>query len=90
VNCSPLRSIPLACRAVRRQMDLPHYDAAALIRGFAEIGINDEDRPRMVWLHRHFGWERNLARAVSIWVQAEATSRLCERAENAWNNMTSN
>ncbi len=63
--------IPLACRTVRRQLDLPKYDSEIVKRSFADIGINDEDRNRMVWLYRNFGWESHLARANSIWALAE-------------------
>jgi hypothetical protein len=63
--------VPLACRAVRQQMDLPRYDAAILERGFAEAGIHEQDRNRMIRLYRYFGTEPHLSKAISIWAGAE-------------------
>ena len=71
--------IPLACRAARHQMDLPRYDPATLASAFAEAGINEEDRSRMVWLYRHFGSEPHLAKAIAIWVEAEQDILALER-----------
>ena len=63
--------IPLACRTARQQMDLPQYDPAILNRAFAEVGIQEQDRGRMVWLFRHFASEPHLAKAIAVWEEAE-------------------
>jgi len=63
--------IPLACRRVRQQMDLPHYDPAILNHALTEIGIDEKDRSRMVWLYRHLGREPQPAKTIAIWVEAE-------------------
>ena len=71
--------VPLACQTVRRQMDLPHYDPAILYRAFADAGIREQDRSRMIWLYRNFASEPHLARAIAIWVEAEQDIAALER-----------
>lgn len=75
-------AVPLSCRSARQQMDRPQYDEENLRRTFAEVGIQEQDRNRMVWLYRHFRTERHLAKAVSIWTLAEDDiARLQENGE---------
>jgi len=63
--------VPLACRTARRQLDRRRYNPAIVDRAFAEAGIHENDRSRMIWLYRHLGWERHPAQAIAIWVEAE-------------------
>ena len=65
-------NVPLACRRARQLMQAPVFDSEATKRAFAEVGINEEDRGRMVWLMRHFRKTSKLSKAISVWVAAEA------------------
>ena len=71
--------VPLSCRTVRLQMDLPHSDPAILGHAFAAAGIHEQDRSRMIWLYRHFASEPHLARAIATWVEAEQDIAALER-----------
>jgi signal transduction histidine kinase/CheY-like chemotaxis protein len=63
--------LPLVCRQIRRQLDLPRYDVAAVDRAFAVVGIQPDDRNRMIWIYRRFRSERHIDQAVALWTESD-------------------
>jgi len=79
-------SVPAACNRIRVELDRPQYDLSILTRAFLEIGMQLDDRDRMIWLYRHFRREPHIHKAITLWAEAdqeiEALRRTAERLHN--------
>ena len=72
--------VPELCHRVRVELNRPHYDADFVTRVLLEIGMRAEDRSRMAFLYRSFGWETHIAKAISIWAEGDREIEALGRA----------
>ena len=63
--------VPSACHSIRLELDKPRYDPAILSRTLVEIGLSPDDQAPMTWLYRYFRSESHIAKAISVWAEAD-------------------
>jgi signal transduction histidine kinase len=64
-------SVPAACHQIRVELDRPQYDPVIVDRAFATVGIQPDDRDRMIRMFRVLRREPHINRAISIWTEAD-------------------
>src|SRR6185369_16915440 len=63
--------VPAACHQIRVELDRPQYDPVIVARAFVTVGIQPDDRDRMIRRYRAFRRETHINRAISIWTEAD-------------------
>jgi len=63
--------VPAACHQIRIELDRPQYNPVVVARAFATVGIQPDDRDRMIRMYRVFRREPHTSRTISIWTEAD-------------------
>lgn len=63
--------VPAACHQIRVELDRPQYDPVIVARAFVTVGIQPDDRDRMIRMYRVFRREPHINKAISIWTEAD-------------------
>lgn len=75
--------VPVACHQIRVELERPKYDPVVVAPEFNIVGIQTDDRDRMIWMYRVFRRESHIKKSIALWAEAdqqlEALMRKAER-----------
>jgi len=82
--------VPVACHQIRVELDRPQYDPGIVASAFAAVGIQPDDRDRMIWMYRAFRREPRISNAIFLWAEADRElAALTRNAERLHSQITS-
>jgi len=82
--------VPAACHQLRVELDRAQYNPMIVDRAFIVVGIEADDRDRMIWMYRALRREPHISAALSIWAKADQElEELMRNADSLHSQITS-